>query len=88
MSQIIPPVSSNTNLFVAAQYNAWCLNRGDHATVKRDHVNWNAELIWKMRSELAFQWGLVEDEIPIVFEKLLHSIRASFLDLQSHLRGK
>ncbi|KAN0095627.1 hypothetical protein V8E51_016338 [Hyaloscypha variabilis] len=68
------------------QYNAWCLNHGDHATAKRGHVNWNSELIWKMRMELAFQWGLVEDEIPIVFEKLLQSIRACFLNLQSRLR--
>ncbi|KAE9366257.1 hypothetical protein N431DRAFT_419424 [Stipitochalara longipes BDJ] len=69
-----------------SQYNAWCLNRGDHETGKRGHVNWNAELIWKMRTELAFQWGLVEDEIPIVLEKLLQSIRTCFLNLQSHLR--
>ena len=82
------PVNNVTNLFVTAQYNAWCLNHGDHATAKRGHVNWNSELIWKMRMELAFQWGLVEDEIPIVFEKLLQSIKACFLNLQSRLRGK
>jgi len=41
-----------------------------------------------MRTELAFQWGLVEDEIPTVFEKLFKSIRACLLNLQSHLRGK
>jgi hypothetical protein len=81
-------LSNITNLFVTAQYNAWCLNRGDHATAKRGHLNWNSELIWKMRTELAFQWGLVEDEIPAIFEKLLQSIRACFLNLQSHLRGK
>ncbi|KAH8744019.1 hypothetical protein F5882DRAFT_455086 [Hyaloscypha sp. PMI_1271] len=71
-----------------SQYNAWCLNNGDHSTGKRGHLNWNSELIWKMRTELAFQWGLVEDEIPTVFEKLFQSIRACFLNLQSHLRGK
>ncbi|KAH6700598.1 hypothetical protein BKA61DRAFT_705543 [Leptodontidium sp. MPI-SDFR-AT-0119] len=69
-------------------YNAWCLNRGDHATPKRGHLNWNSELIWKMRIELAYQWGLLEDEIPTVFETLLQSIRTSLLNLQSHLRGK
>jgi hypothetical protein len=31
---------------------------------------------------------LVEDEIPIVFKKLLQSIKASFLNLQLRLRGK
>ncbi|KAH8812284.1 hypothetical protein F5884DRAFT_784973 [Xylogone sp. PMI_703] len=69
-----------------SQYQAWCLNRGDHATAKRGHLNWNAELIWKMRTELEFQWGLVDDEIPAVFEKLSQSIQACFVKLQSHLR--
>jgi len=36
--------------------------------------------------ELAFQWDLVQDEIPIVFDKLLQSIRACFLNLQSHFK--
>jgi hypothetical protein len=40
-----------------------------------------------MRTELAFQWGLVADEIPIVFEKLAESTKAHFLTLQSHLKG-
>jgi hypothetical protein len=82
------PLGNITNLVVTAQYNAWCLNNGNHVTPKRGHLNWNSELIWKMRTELAFQWGLVEDEIPTLFEKLLQSIRACFLNLQSHLRGK
>jgi hypothetical protein len=82
------PLSKITDLFATGQYNAWCLNNGDHETGKRGHLNWNSELIWKMRTELAFSWGLVEDEIPIIFDKLLQSIRTCFLNLQSHLRGK
>jgi hypothetical protein len=74
--------------FYIAQYNAWCLNNGDHETPKRSYVNWNAELIWKMRTELAYQWDLLEDEIPIVFEKLLQSIKRPLLNLKSFIRGK
>ncbi|KAJ4027854.1 hypothetical protein NW752_000099 [Fusarium irregulare] len=48
------PASSltyNSNDFTA-QYNAWCLNNGDHQTLKRGHENWNSKIIWKMRMEL------------------------------------
>jgi hypothetical protein len=51
-------------------------------------VNWNAELIWKMRMELAYQWDLLEDDIPIVFENLLQSVKRRLLDLKSYLGGK
>jgi hypothetical protein len=79
---------SNVTDLAIAQYNAWCLNNGDHVTSKRGYLNWNSDLIWKMRTELAFQWGLLEEEITTVFEELLQSIRICFLGLQSHLRGK
>jgi hypothetical protein len=51
-------------------------------------VNWNAELIWKMRMELAFQWGLVEDEIPDVFRTLLPAVNAQLLYLKSFIQGQ
>jgi hypothetical protein len=75
-------------ILLLAQYNAWCLNNGDHETAKRGHVNWNSGLIWKMRMELAYQWGLLVDEIPTVFRTLLESIKIRLIDLQSHLKGK
>lgn len=59
-----------------AQYNAWCLNNGDHYTAKRGAVNWNQELIWKMRSELDFQWEVVEEEMAEIFEELLHKLES------------
>ncbi|RDW73267.1 hypothetical protein BP6252_07174 [Coleophoma cylindrospora] len=71
------------NTWHTAQYNAWCKNNGDHTTPRRGSVNWNSELIWKMRSELAYQWDILEDEIPIVFTELLKSIRLSFLKLKT-----
>jgi hypothetical protein len=64
------------------------MNDGDHRTEKRGKVNWNAELIWKMRMELAYQWDLLEDDIPIFFTDLLQSVKRQLLDLKSHLRGK
>lgn len=71
-----------------AQYNAWCMNSGNHYTLKRGSVNWNADLIWKMRMELDFQWNLLEEEIPTVFKAILESITDSFGQLQRNLRGE
>ncbi|KAF5688802.1 hypothetical protein FCIRC_1708 [Fusarium circinatum] len=53
------------------QYNAWCLNNGDHQTLNRGHENWNAKIIWKMRMELESQWDLMEEEVTDVFSALL-----------------
>lgn len=63
------------NLCYLAQYNAWCLNNGNHSTPKRGHEDWNRQIIWKMRSDLAFQWGLVEDEVADVFTPLLEAVQ-------------
>ncbi|KAH8703638.1 hypothetical protein BGW36DRAFT_287095 [Talaromyces proteolyticus] len=68
-----------------SQYNAWCLNNGDHATSKRGHVNWNGELNWKMRSELAYQWELFEDDIVNEFKDLLACLKGNLKDLESYL---
>ncbi|KAF4493723.1 hypothetical protein FAGAP_10157 [Fusarium agapanthi] len=57
------------------QYNAWCLNNGDHQTLKRGHENWNAKIIWKMRMELESQWDLMEEEVTDVFSSLLDGVR-------------
>ncbi|KAF5589898.1 uncharacterized protein FSUBG_11004 [Fusarium subglutinans] len=57
------------------QYNAWCLNNGDHQTLNRGHENWNAKIIWKMRTELESQWDLMEEEVTDVFSALLDGVR-------------
>jgi hypothetical protein len=67
-----------------AQYNAWCINNGHHSTPKRPREDWNAKIIWKMRSELDYQWDLVEDEISEVFSQLL----ATFKQLLKQLKQK
>jgi hypothetical protein len=71
----------------AAQYNAWCRNNGDYYTAKRGSVNWNQELIWKMRSELEYQWDILEEEVPRVFDELLETLSTGLEDLKSHIKS-
>ena len=51
-------------------------------------MDWNAELIWKMRMELAYQWDLVEDEIKDVFQTLLPTVNAQLQYLKSLIQGQ
>jgi len=71
----------------AAQYNAWCRNDGCHRTEKRGSVNWNQELIWKMRSELEYQWDILEEEVPCVFDELLETLTTELEGLKSHIKS-
>ena len=71
-----------------AQYNAWCHNNGNHSTPKRGHEDWNAKIIWKMRTELAYQWDLVEDEIVVVSDELLTRVKQLLADFRSMVQGK
>lgn len=64
------------------QYRAWCRNNGDHQTAGRDHEDWNAKIIWKMRMELEYQWDLVEDEAPEVFSILLDTTKSLLEELK------
>lgn len=70
-----------------AQYNAWCLKNGDHKTPKKK-VNWNRELIWKMRTELEYQWDLLEEIIPDTFKELLDSVISHLRSLKLLLKSK
>ncbi|RYP61155.1 hypothetical protein DL769_007837 [Monosporascus sp. CRB-8-3] len=78
---------SRTNR-VIVQYYAWCLNNGDHATPSRSREDWNAKIIWKMRMELDYQWDLVEDEIPSLFESLLDTIKSELGYLKDQIGSK
>ncbi|KAJ4256900.1 hypothetical protein NW762_008996 [Fusarium torreyae] len=73
---------------ILAQYNAWCLNNGDHQTLKRGHENWNAKIIWKMRMELEGQWDLVEEEVSDVFSAMLDGAKSLLDTLKSSLHGE
>lgn len=55
-------------------YNAWCRRNGKHSTPTHGKVDWNSLIIWKMRVDLGYQWGIVEEEIPTVFEKLIENL--------------
>ena len=38
--------------------------------------------------ELAFQWDMLEDEVPIIFDNLLQSVKHQLLYLKSLIRGE
>ncbi|KAH8688415.1 hypothetical protein BGZ61DRAFT_353751 [Ilyonectria robusta] len=69
------------------QYRAWCRNNGNHQTAGRDHEDWNAKIIWKMRMELEYQWDLVEDEVPEVFSVLLDATKSLLERLKMTIQG-
>jgi len=70
-----------------AQYRAWCLRNGDHSTRVRSPANWNAELIWKMRMELASAWDLLEDEIPSLTNRLTEAVLEEVHSLEEICQG-
>ena len=35
--------------------------------------------------ELDFQWGLIEEEIPTIFQSLIESIKSQLIELQERL---
>lgn len=75
------------NQWHLTQYKAWCLNNGHHYTEKRGDVNWNKEIIWKMRTELALQWEMVEEEIPKMFKSVEEAVVKSFGEIQATMRS-
>ncbi|KAF2104448.1 hypothetical protein NA57DRAFT_70653 [Rhizodiscina lignyota] len=77
--------SDDWNSWHWTQYNAWCLHNGHHYTEKRGDVNWNNELIWKMRTELAFQWDMVEEEIPQLFNDVGDIVREGLDEIRASL---
>jgi hypothetical protein len=63
------------------------LQNGNHSTLNRKHVNWNANLIWKMRMETEFAWELVLDEVHVVFERLKSTVTASLEYIKTKALG-
>ncbi|KAK3291871.1 uncharacterized protein B0H64DRAFT_242135 [Chaetomium fimeti] len=59
------------------QYSAWCGNNGKYST-RLLTADWNAQIIWKMRMELAYQWEIVIEEIDALFNTLLAAIEEQF----------
>ncbi|KAH8202846.1 hypothetical protein TruAng_003009 [Truncatella angustata] len=71
----------------ATQYYGFCLNNGHHETSKRPREDWNAKILWKMRMELEYQWDLVEDEIPVVFDTLLNTVKTELNYVKDQLKN-
>ncbi|KAI7973128.1 hypothetical protein EIK77_004405 [Talaromyces pinophilus] len=61
------------------------MKNGNPSPQGSDHVNWNGELIWKMRSELAIEWDIFEQEIPIIFKDLLRRLKKCLEEMGTYL---
>ncbi|KIH92852.1 hypothetical protein SPBR_02337 [Sporothrix brasiliensis 5110] len=75
-------VKSGPNYWHQTHYNSWCLHDGDWSTPKKPHVNWNAELIWKMRTELELQWDIFEEQTHDEFKAVHENLGASLVELK------
>lgn len=70
------------------KYRTCCLNRGRHIPCMGKYVDWNSELIWKMRAESDFQWDGFEDELRAMIRELCASIRYRFGASKFHFGAK
>ncbi|CAG9951905.1 unnamed protein product [Clonostachys rosea f. rosea IK726] len=70
-----------------SQFNAWCLHDGNHETDGREREDWNAKIIWKMRSELEYQWEVLEQERSEVFSTLLGTVSTLLVSLKSNIQS-
>ncbi|OQD86148.1 hypothetical protein PENANT_c008G00195 [Penicillium antarcticum] len=53
------------------EHTQLCLNYGKGiSSTTGQQVNWNSEIVWKMRTELEFQWDLLVEGIPKLFANL------------------
>jgi hypothetical protein len=67
------------------EHSQFCLNYGKGTRISGKYVNWNSEIIWKMRTELDFQWDLLEEEIPKVLTALQALSITTFRSLKLQL---
>lgn len=74
--------SFDANAQGQVQTSAWCHNNGFHYTKLRGNVDWNAQIVWKMRTELEFQWDILEEEIGSIFTQLLATAKEQFRQLK------
>ncbi|KAK7224376.1 hypothetical protein V2G26_012379 [Clonostachys chloroleuca] len=70
-----------------SQFNAWCLHDGNHETDGREREDWNAKIIWKMRSELEYQWEVLEQERSEVFSTLLGTVSTLLVSLKGTIQS-
>ncbi|KAL9618670.1 MAG: hypothetical protein Q9160_006637 [Pyrenula sp. 1 TL-2023] len=82
-----PSPNTSKKLISCTQYNAWCRNYGDWRTRTLGPVNWNKELMQRMRTELRPQWMLLHTYIAGMFKDLSKDIEAEFLQLKSAIKA-
>ncbi|KAH8897592.1 hypothetical protein GQ53DRAFT_637825 [Thozetella sp. PMI_491] len=69
------------------QYRAFCQNNGHHETTKHPREDWNAKIVWKMRTELEYQWDIVEDEVPVLFGELQQAVQRHLDSFQARTKA-
>ena len=50
-------------------------------------TNWNAKIIWKMRSEIEYQWDLIEDVTQSLFAQFERDISVHFVKLKEFINS-
>lgn len=66
-------------------YKAWCRNNGEHETGTRGYVNWNAEMIERMRIDLKTKWELLEEKVTTIIEGLLQEAKDQLRSLRASI---
>lgn len=64
------------------------MHNGHWQTSRLGAVDWNAKIIWKMRTELDFQWDLLEDDVSPMFETVYTEMVSLLHNLSTAARGK
>ncbi|CAD6449084.1 391a815d-1b9c-4314-ad35-de3c751e332e [Sclerotinia trifoliorum] len=67
----------------AKSYKAWCRNNGKHEAGTRGYVNWNAEMIERMRIDLKSKWALLEEKITTSMKSLLEEVNNQLRGLRA-----
>ena len=49
----------------------------------KKETNWNALIIWKMRTELELAWDIVKEQVPTVLQRVLDGASALLVSLQT-----
>ncbi|OAQ87853.1 dynamin, GTPase domain-containingprotein [Purpureocillium lilacinum] len=71
-----------------SRINAWCLHNGHHQTARKPRENWNANIIWKMRTELETQWELLEEEAVDVLSAVIEGSKRHLESVKESVRSE
>jgi Dynamin family len=69
-------------------YNAWCQKSGEYKTKTRGYVNWNQDIIWKLRTEVGPSLDDFKGEVLDIFDKGINdAIKQAFNDINLWAKG-